>query len=225
MTPAPAAPAPSLPDRLGWIFAGLRKVLAAYIATDRSAGPLIVVVCNRMAGILEQVTALAARLRAGPLPPPRKRGPRAPKPTQAGPKPHWRLFKDRKSGLSVLLPHKPGWLQAMLGWQAAGYTNTLRRLLEEPEMAAFLQAAPQAGRLLRPLCRMLMVKLPPVLQLPQRPRRPRPRPQPPDPEAKLPRQRDRPYRRKPTAPAGPGLVWKKWRGLWMPEADRSEKPA
>ncbi|MDA8250055.1 MAG: hypothetical protein M0Z28_12880, partial [Rhodospirillales bacterium] len=37
----------------------------------------------------------------------------------------------------------------------------LRYLLAEPEMAALVAAAPQMRRLLRPLCRMLGVRLPP----------------------------------------------------------------
>jgi hypothetical protein len=51
----------------------------------------------------------------------------------------------------------------------------LRALLDDAEMRALLAAAPQAGRLLRPLWRKLTPeRLPEVLRLPRRPRPARP---------------------------------------------------
>jgi hypothetical protein len=47
----------------------------------------------------------------------------------------------------------------------------LEEMLEDPEMAALVAEAPQLGRTLRPLCRMLAVKPPAWLRLPRRPRR------------------------------------------------------
>jgi hypothetical protein len=46
-------------------------------------------------------------------------------------------------------------------------------MLDDPEMAALVAGAPQLGRVLRPLCRMLAVKPPAWLRLPRR-RRPAP---------------------------------------------------
>jgi hypothetical protein len=67
--------------------------------------------------------------------------------------------------------------------EAAAAGSQLRHLLADPEMAALIEAAPQMGRLLRPLCRSLGVRLPPGLLPP--PRAPKPRkprsPQPPRP--------------------------------------------
>jgi hypothetical protein len=71
----------------------------------------------------------------------------------------WRRFGRAGFGL----PGGSGWLIRRCGWQAAGCGSQLRQLLAEPEMAALLLAAPQAGRLFRPLCRMLAVELPPEL--------------------------------------------------------------
>ncbi len=45
---------------------------------------------------------------------------------------------------------------------AAAGAAQLQTLLTEPEMAALTAAAPQMGRLLRPLCRMLGVTAPPA---------------------------------------------------------------
>jgi hypothetical protein len=50
------------------------------------------------------------------------------------------------------------WLVKMAGWQSAGYGSQLRAVLETPEMVALLAAAPQAGRVLRPICRALGIE-------------------------------------------------------------------
>lgn len=63
-----------------------------------------------------------------------------------------------------------GWLVKMAGWQAAGYGSQLRAVLETPEMVALLEASPQAGRMLRPICRMLAVETS-LLRLPARAKR------------------------------------------------------
>ena len=60
----------------------------------------------------------------------------------------------------------------------------LNAFLERPDLPAFLAAVPQAGRYLRPLCRLLAVPQPEFLALPPRPRRTRPpRPRAPRPRA------------------------------------------
>ena len=58
------------------------------------------------------------------------------------------------------LPKRYGWLVKAGGHQAAGFGSQLQHLLAAPEMAELLAAAPQAVRLLRPLCRALAVELP-----------------------------------------------------------------
>jgi hypothetical protein len=50
------------------------------------------------------------------------------------------------------------WLVRMVGWQSAGYGSQLRAVLETPEMVALLIASPEAGRVLRPVCRMLGIE-------------------------------------------------------------------
>lgn len=59
---------------------------------------------------------------------------------------------------SRALPARFGWLVRQVGWQAAGFGCQLRAVLETPEMVALLEACPQAGRTLRPVCRMLAVE-------------------------------------------------------------------
>ena len=57
----------------------------------------------------------------------------------------------------VRLPGARGWLVRALGWEVAGFGSQLEALIAEPEMQALLARVPAAGRLLRPLCRMLGV--------------------------------------------------------------------
>ena len=86
------------------------------------------------------------------------------------------------SGLMrVRLPARRAWLVRALGWEAAGYGCQLEALLAEPEMRALLAEVPAAGRILRPLCRMLGVTALEVarpvvaaVRVPRRVRAPRP---------------------------------------------------
>jgi len=55
-------------------------------------------------------------------------------------------------------PGRFGWLVRLASYHAAGYGSQLRAVLGQPEMIALLRAAPQAGRILRPVCRMLAVE-------------------------------------------------------------------
>ncbi len=55
-------------------------------------------------------------------------------------------------------PRSFGWLVRAVSWQAAGYGSQLRALLEHPEVVAFLVAAPQAARVLGPVCWMLAIE-------------------------------------------------------------------
>ncbi len=81
------------------------------------------------------------------------------------------------------MPRKFGWLLDAGKHNAAYFTNQFNDLLTTPEMVALLEAAPQAKRMLRPLCRALAVDLPwtvapPRPPRPTQPRKPRPKPEP-----------------------------------------------
>ena len=71
-----------------------------------------------------------------------------------------RCVADRRGRVvaSVRLPGRFGWLVRAAAWQAAGYGSQLRHILGQPEMVALLLAAPQAARILQPVCRMLAVE-------------------------------------------------------------------
>ena len=78
---------------------------------------------------------------------------------RAGKLPKARTWLGRVPGTPVkkpvsVLPRVPAWLLVAVR-EAAPFAARLEAMLTEEECAAFLAAAPQARRLLRPLCRML----------------------------------------------------------------------
>jgi hypothetical protein len=214
--PAPKPP-PGLAQTFGLIIGGLRRAIAARITTDRSLGPLISLICGQLERMANRFAALVARVEAGTLRPPRRR-PARPTPPGEGPLP------ERPPSL----PRKYAWLIRLVPYEAAGFASQLQHQLATPEMQALIEAAPQAGRILRPLCRLLLIPVPAALQLPPRPPRPkRPRPKRPEPDPSEPQAKPRsePYRRRPTRSPGEGYVWRRWRDIWMPEPVRTPKPA
>jgi hypothetical protein len=205
-------PAPlGLAKTFGLIIDGLRRAAAARMAADPSVRPPLLLVHAWLGRLVQRFAALVARAEAGTLRPPRRRPPRERPPRE--PPPRW--------------PKSFAWLIRMLPYQAACFGSQLQHQFSQPEMMALLEAAPQAGRLLRPLCRMLAIDLPPALRLPPRPRKPKPPKQSP------------PERTCDTAPAngrkprhppsrgedGTVYVWRRWRDIWMPEPVRPPKPA
>jgi len=124
-------------------------------------GPTIGVLLNYITNTRRRLAALHARFAAGKLPAaPRRRA--TPRPAAERP------GSERQA---PAIP--PG--RVFLHYGLGAFTGELRDLLNDPEMRALLAAAPQAGRLLRPLWRKLTAEpLPGVLRLPPRPRKPRP---------------------------------------------------
>jgi hypothetical protein len=110
------------------------------------AGPVIILIWTRLRRAAARFAALAARVRAGALPSPAPLRPRAAS-RPARPRPPHRL------------PGGFAWL-VRLAPEAACFGGQLQHLLSDPEFAALLAAAPQMGRVLRPLCRMLGVDPP-----------------------------------------------------------------
>jgi hypothetical protein len=154
---------------------------------------------SRLTRLAQRFAALAARAEAGTLRPPRRRSRNKSPPRERQPR----------------LPQNFAWLIRLVP-EAACFGSQLQHLLSQPEMAALLETAPQAGRLLRPLCRMLAIPVPPALRLP-------PRPPPPDHEPKI----CEPGKPDPAPERGRGrdYVWRRWRGIRMPEPLRPPKPA
>ncbi len=151
-------------------FAAAAAVLAGLIARHghlrRLAGPLVVLIWQRVNGISGQVAGLLARMQAGTL---RRYPARRAAPPAAGP---------RRRPKPPVLPSGHGWLVRLMPEVAVSGAH-LQNLLADPDMPALLGAAPQLRRAMRPLCRMLGVRLPPPVQPPpdvplrrSRPKRP-----------------------------------------------------
>jgi len=104
---------------------------------------LAMLLYRRLGEICRKIERLAARFQAGRL---WRRAPGVPRIGRPG------------SGRARLWPGRFGWLVRAASHQAAGYGAQLSDILGQPEMVALLQAAPQAARILRPVCRMLALE-------------------------------------------------------------------
>lgn len=135
--------------------------------------PVLTLAYHRINRMVRRLDRLVAHWQAGTLPKPRPSRTRQPR----------RKQPDSDQPMPPRLPRGRAWLVRLVQptAQLAGQVETF---LATPETRALVEAAPQAGRLLRPLCRALGIAPPDWLRLPARPRPPRkPRTKPPRPPA------------------------------------------
>src|SRR5690242_6583556 len=133
-------------------------------------------ICARLGRLSQRFTRLVAAVVAGRVPADgagrRRAEPEADAPPGSGPGAGTRKpAPSRKPAPAPehRLSRAFGWLLRLApGYRTAAYHAYLQQWLAEPEVKAFLEEAPQAGCMLRWLCRMLMVELPPELRLPKR---------------------------------------------------------
>ncbi len=123
------------------ILSDLQKVIAVHAARNRALTVLLVALWGRVARMRTRLERLVALWRAGMLPKPRAARERA----------------ARVAEVRQVFPTSRAWLTRELGYEAAIFGGQLRHLLTDAECVAFLEACPQAGRILRPLLRMLSV--------------------------------------------------------------------
>ena len=162
---------------LGQAFAAILTGICgivAHHAVRSPIGALLSAIHWRLNRLNNRLDALIQRWLAGTLPAPRAR------PASGAPRP--------ERSKAPYYPAAPGWLLRLV--QPTGqYIMQVELFLARPETRALLAAAPQAGRILRPLCRAMLIPLPDHLRLPARPKpapKPRPRrvtirPAPPEP--------------------------------------------
>ena len=127
------------------ILSDLKAAIAARAARDRALTVLLLAVWGRINRMGLRLERLIALWRAGMLP-----EPQAPRAEPA----------ERKAGIQAARPDyptAPAWLVGALGHEAVAYGLQLQHLLTETECLEFLAAVPRAGRILRPLLRMLGV--------------------------------------------------------------------
>ena len=142
-----------------WIGTQLYVAMVVPTALPALPAETWTLLTHRLNRLAQRFRALFARYPAGTVPPPIQRKSRAGIPDSRPPSPR--------------LPATRGWIGAHIA-QAAPCAGSVEHLLHnEPAMRAFVTAIPQAGRLLRPLCRMLGLNPPDYLRLPNRPPRPK----------------------------------------------------
>jgi len=155
---------PDPADHFAAIVRGLVAVFAHLLAWTRTSTPRLVIANDRILRTAQRLDRLIARWRAGADLTPRPRAPRSrlatPRPYAPNPRGHAWLVREHQ--------------------QAAQFAPQVETFLARPDIRALAEAAPQAGRLLRPLCRMFGIAPPAWLRLPDRPR-PEPKPIPPRP--------------------------------------------
>jgi hypothetical protein len=152
-------PAPSLNSlsaRLAVILTGLCGVVAAcggrrMLGWDRrphdpAVVPLIVPIWGRLSRLRQRFARLVARVLAG-------RMPRVPAVARV---------RTARVAAGVRLPAGYGWLLRMVP-DAVQFGAQFQALLDDPEIGPALVEAPGAGRVLRPLCKMLGVPVPVAL--------------------------------------------------------------
>jgi hypothetical protein len=127
------------------ILIGLQAAIAVVAARERALTALLVAVWGRIGRISTRLERLIAQWRAGTLPAPQVR--------------RGRVSGTAANKILLTLPATPAWLLVAVR-EAAPFGARLEELLSEAECKAFLAAAPQARRLLQPLCRMLGVGVP-----------------------------------------------------------------
>ena len=162
-----SVPAQSLTERFAFAVELVLRGLSFSLRTRREAAPLALGTWNRLRRLVARFSALVAAVEAGRIPGLR-RTPVADRRTRA-----LSLEKHVPAVTGQVPPNAHGWLLAL-----APELNTriglaqIETLLADPALLALLAQAPQAGRILRPLCHMLRIALPECLRLPPRPRRP-----------------------------------------------------
>ncbi|MBV9655209.1 MAG: hypothetical protein JOZ42_11670, partial [Acetobacteraceae bacterium] len=166
------APAQSLTERFAFAVELVLRGLSLSLPKSREVAPLALGTWNRLKRLVARFSALVAAVEAGRFCSAR----RAPAAERQPPAlPPESQVRCEAQALNAPAPKAYGWLLAL-----APELNTrigraqIETLLADPALAALLAQAPQAGRILRPLCHMLRIPLPDCLRLPPRPRRPRP---------------------------------------------------
>jgi hypothetical protein len=146
-------------DRFASLIEEICRVLSKHALSRYIDAPLLLLIWNRIMGMARRFASLAERVRTGTLSdtaPTRSRD--ASPPPAGAPDPS-------RVDLPEVLPRHFGWLVKMLP-ETEAFGADLCWLLQRLEMEELIFAAPQVGRILRPLCRMLGVEPTSALRLP-----------------------------------------------------------
>ena len=166
----------TLATLFGGILTALRAGLARHAGGQGARADRLMHLHRHLGRVVVRFERLFARFQAGTLP---SQTGAKPRPSRAGQAPTGGPAAER-----IRLPSGRLWLVPLAQPPAAVAASHLRHWMAHPDVEKFLAAAPQAGRILRPLCRMLGIEaspdVPASLNLPPPPRfRPSPPPPPP----------------------------------------------
>ena len=141
-------------QRFSTILADLRAAVAARASRTRALETLLVLVWQRLSRMAQRFERLVQLWRDGRLPKARAR-------VAAESRPMAQPAGDQPAGraVRVQMPTGQAWLVAQMH-EAAQFGSQMQHLLGDAEMLAFLAEVPQAGRIVRPLCRMLGLLVP-----------------------------------------------------------------
>jgi hypothetical protein len=176
---ARAAPVVSAPARPIWAGPEVRWIMAPHGDLPLLPGPVWTLLWFRLERLGNRLTRLYERWQQGTLPTPRPKTTNRPKSVRKPP-PQIPEFPHPGTALvdsPTRLPRGRGWIIRRIP-EAGPSAGALHDLLQQPDTRDFIEAAPQAARLLRPLCHGLGIDQPAWLKLPPRPRKPR-KPRPP----------------------------------------------
>jgi hypothetical protein len=158
----------TLADRFAWLIDGLCRVIGNDAYRRRVDAVLVLEIWNRIRRLSERFLTVVARVQSGRLP--RRRKEKHPHPDRSALRSDPPRERERgkravvaAEGSAVRLPRDFGWIRSLLP-ETAQYAGVLAYLLRDPEMAALLEKAPEAGRMLRPLCHLLGVRPPEILR-------------------------------------------------------------
>lgn len=152
---------------LSAVICALRARVAAWGASGVLAQAVMFLLHRRLGEIALRMEQMVARFRAGRLV---LRAPRAVVvPNVVGAEVDCSTSRamtgengpcvvPHRSRQARVWPGRFGWLVWAAGYEAAGLSSQLRAVLGSEEMIALLQAAPQARRVLLPLCRALAIE-------------------------------------------------------------------
>jgi hypothetical protein len=162
----------TLADRFAWLIDGLCKAVGVEAHKRRVEAALAWATWNRVRLLGAQFIALAVRIEAGQLPGSAARaagrvvykrsGRRSTEPRPAA-APRAPRSPQAQFNAAAGLPQDFGWIRRLLP-ETAQYAGLLSYLLDDPEVVVLVEKAPQAKRILRPLCHLLGVKTPEFLR-------------------------------------------------------------
>ncbi len=135
---------PTLADRIAMTLGLLCRAVAAQVSGRRMTEALILLVWQRVRRIDVRLQGMLRRFREGRL--------QVRTVVRSG------GSGGRAGRVSPVMPRSFGWLLPLVPCEAACFAGQMREVLAEPGMVALLAAAPQARRVLAPLCRMLGIE-------------------------------------------------------------------